>query len=107
MSETALSKAIREALEAKGFWCTRLQSGSLPVGTGRDRRFIKLGEPGTPDLLVMHPVFGFLEVKLPGGKLTPAQRLWHEKAARLGVPIRIVRSIHEAIEATKGMVRYE
>lgn len=101
MSETALSKSIREALEASGLWVERINSGS----PSRRMRGVKRG---TPDLLIIGPGrYGWLEVKDPGENLRPSQVEWHEKAARLGVPVRVVRSVAEALEATKGMVRYE
>jgi hypothetical protein len=46
--------------------------------------------PGVPDLFVMHPMWGlslWVEVKRPGGKLTEAQRGWHEIAKRSGLHV--------------------
>lgn len=112
MTESDLSRGIREALTAKGCWVMRLNSGAMPIGTGKARRFIRMGEPGTPDLLVMFPAgfptpehamdWGFLEVKLAKGKLSVAQVAWHEKAAQLGINCRVVRGISEALEAVKS-----
>ena len=112
MSETELSKAIREALTAKGCWVIRQQSGYVPMTHNGKKRVIRMGEPGTPDLLVMFSPdmpqmgifgampaeFGFMEVKTQKGKLTEAQETWHERAADCGIRCRVVRSVSEALK---------
>jgi hypothetical protein len=94
MSETSLSKSIRLALNAAGFWCIRI--GSLKVKKGK--RMIRSGEPGVPDLAVLSPCTGWLEVKRPGEDLSDDQKTWHAKAARAGVRVAVVRSVREAVE---------
>lgn len=56
---------------------------------------------GVPDLLVW--AFGrlvFLECKIPkGGRLTEAQKTWHAAARERGVPVYVVHSLEEALDA--------
>jgi len=98
VSETALSKAIRTALEQRGLWVIRVQSGVIPAVYKGRRRHIHCAEPGTPDLFVVDRGV-WLEVKPARGKLRPEQRAWHEKAARCFVRVVVVRSVREALAA--------
>lgn len=56
---------------------------------------------GVPDLLCWHPMAGrrmvLLEIKGPGGKLTPDQTKWHSEWA--GALVFVVRTLEEAIAA--------
>lgn len=98
MNETHLSKSIRDALACAGFWCMRVQSGMARVRGG----MMRLAEPGTPDILVLAPVYGWLEVKREGAKFKPTQKPWHDKARKHGVRVAVVRSVAEALEAVRG-----
>jgi hypothetical protein len=90
-SETVLSKSIRSALERLGYWTMRINSG------GRRGR-MSLASAGTPDILILAPVYGWLEVKRPGdGRLLATQRRWHDKATRHGVRVAVVRSVSQAL----------
>lgn len=53
---------------------------------------------GMPDRLVLLPggVLHLVEVKADDGRLDPAQRLWHKRAADLGVVVIVVRGAAEA-----------
>lgn len=97
MSETKLSRSIRQALNLKGYWVIRIQSGVIPIA-GKSTRYVHCAEPGTPDLLLLTPELCFLEVKTPTGRLTPEQLRWHDRAASRGVPVRIVRSVSAALQ---------
>jgi hypothetical protein len=58
-----------------------------------------LSQDGVPDLLVRGPKgWALLEVKSPGGRLTPAQRQWRQT---YGV-VPIVQTPDEAIRAVLG-----
>lgn len=49
-------------------------------------------EKGTPDRLVLLPggrVY-LVELKTEVGRLSPAQRLWHDRAAVLGTPVAVL-----------------
>ena len=53
---------------------------------------------GNPDRIVLMPggaVF-FVELKAPGGQLSPVQRLWHARAAELGTTVQVVTGAVEA-----------
>jgi hypothetical protein len=97
VKETALSKSIRKALAALGCWTIRIQSGVIPALYNGKKRFIHCAEPGTPDVLVLGPL-GFLEIKTAKGKLSADQKRWHDRAAKLGVRVAVVRSVKEAVE---------
>lgn len=82
----------------------RLQAGVMPIAAGKHaRRVIKLGEPGTPDLLVLLP-FGralWLELKTETGKVSVVQRAWHARALKLGHRTHVCRSVDEAVMRVK------
>jgi hypothetical protein len=92
MSETALSASIRGALEASGFWVIRQQSKGR---TGR--RSLGAGEPGIPDLMLLGPGRGFLEVKTARGSVSQEQADWHKRAASHGERVAVVRSVRDAM----------
>jgi len=110
MSETDLVRVILGALKMKGAWAWRANSGALVIGTGKARRFVKQGEPGTPDILgvltqehcLVHPRVGVLfglEVKTAKGKQSESQRAWQVKAEKHGVLYAVVRSVSDALGA--------
>lgn len=95
MSETDLSRSIRRALTALGFWCIRVQSGTLPVQYGARVHYVHCAEPGTPDLIL--PALGWMEVKTTDGKLEASQLAWHRRAADEGIRVETVRSVSAAV----------
>lgn len=102
-SETALSASIRESLARLGVWCIRVQSGKVRVRRG----MMHLAEPGTPDLLLVGPrelAGSWLEVKTTTD-LRPDQIAWHERAARQGVRVAVVRSVEQAVRAVRDWQR--
>lgn len=100
LSETALSRGIREALAAKGARVFRIQSGIVRLQHGKRSYFVHCAPAGTPDLLVIfRGVYTWLEVKTPRGKLSADQRAWHAWAEKSGVRVVVVRSISEALRA--------
>lgn len=94
MSETDLSRSIQAALETMGVWVERIQAGQHRVRGGH----LQCASPGTPDLLCVDLGL-WLEVKTPTGKPRPSQELWHARAKSKGVPVVIVRSVSEAMDA--------
>jgi hypothetical protein len=95
VSETQLSKAIRDALATMGVWVIRSQ---VKGRTGK--RSVATGEPGQPDLY-LPALNAHIEVKVGGGKLSAAQIAWHSRAAKHGVRVAVVRTVSQAI----GIVR--
>jgi len=93
MSETDISRSIRAALTAAGFWVERCNSGKVPTRAGY---FAGMSD-GTPDTMLLAPIVGFLETKTPIGKLRPAQKDWHRRAAKAGLRVGTVRSVEEAV----------
>ncbi len=91
MSEAALKRRIKAALEARG--CVVYPQPATPAGiTGR------------PDLLVCAPGGRFvaLEVKTVGGRVTPAQ--WHQlqRINAAGGLVAVVNSVEGALLASIG-----
>lgn len=94
MNENALQANIRKALESFGFWVERMQSGrSVKVRRGR----MRLATAGTPDLLIVAPVYGWIEVKLPGEELNENQLEWHARARRSGLRVATVDDPRKAV----------
>jgi hypothetical protein len=110
-SETALSKAINDALELQGCRVIRIQSGKLKVTNGKRTYWVHMAEKGTPDRLVIRPgaplasgyaAIGFIEVKAANGKLNPEQRKWHAWAKSADVNCAVVRTVAEALSAVSS-----
>ncbi len=97
MSETDLQRAILTALSQLGVWAIRIGS----VGR-RSTRGANSGEPGIPDIWTP---YGWLEVKVGAGVLSPEQKAWHTKAERNGVNVYTVRSVAQAIDCLKTWQR--
>lgn len=89
MTETELQNKIKQALHKLGFWVERTNAGKVSDN-------IALLSKGTPDLLIVAPCYGWIEVKLPGEDLNENQRRWHHRANRAGVRVETVRSTREA-----------
>lgn len=99
MSETDLSRAIRQTLELRKIWIERIQSGQLRVqrAPGGPAYYVHCASEGTPDyMLPAH--FAFAEIKRPGEKLNPAQERWHARARAAGVRCVVWRSPKEALQ---------
>lgn len=49
---------------------------------------------GVPDRLVLMPYgkMDLVELKSPVGRLRPDQRVWHERAGRMGIPVTVLNS---------------
>ncbi len=65
-----------------------------------------MGEVGLPDLQVLAPKRGWLEVKTPGGRLSAEQELAHHRLRDAGWDVAVVRSVTEALDAVAGWQRY-
>ena len=102
MSETALSKAIREALILRGFIVERIQSGMLPVRYGNETHWVHCASSGTPDLWCSVAGGGFLEVTVPGKKPSSVQREWHRRAEKHHVRVAVVDSVREALAVVRA-----
>jgi hypothetical protein len=92
--ETDISREIRDALTKAGYWVERTNAGLARVRGG----FMHLCSPGTPDTLIVAPVYGWLETKTDEGKLNEEQLYWHARARRLGVNVEVARGWQRALE---------
>lgn len=83
-----MERACLDVLRLRGYWVARLHAGSFKSADGA--RWIKGVAKGTPDYALEHERFpGFLmEVKRPGGQLSPEQTQTHLEI-RLGYRIAI------------------
>jgi len=55
---------------------------------------------GTPDRLILLPGgrMYLVETKAPDGKIRPVQRVWHKRAADIGVEVTVLSSIEEVLD---------
>ncbi|HEU4544434.1 MAG TPA: VRR-NUC domain-containing protein [Jiangellaceae bacterium] len=100
-SEAALQRAVVKILESLGIWVIR-----TGVSVKRGKRGTQSGEPGMPDLWTP---LGWIEVKLPGEKLSPDQEAWHNKARKHGHSVRVavVRSVSVTLKVIESWKRCE
>ena len=84
MRETAVERSLAKAVRGAGGLTVKI----MPVVAGVPDRLVLL--PGGRLFLV--------EAKAPTGRLRPAQRIWHERAARLGIPVAVLHSPQEVAE---------
>jgi hypothetical protein len=101
VSETDVSRGIREALRSIGWTVERLQCGRVKVSGG----WMHLCSPGTPDLLCMRApgIVGFIETKVPKtGILSDIQIAWHAWAKKAGINADVAISRQAALNAVKG-----
>jgi hypothetical protein len=75
ISEADVIKTIDEALSIFGIFHFRNNTGAIKTPQGT---FVRFGSPGSADFLGICPGGKFLsvEVKRPGGRLSPAQSAW-------------------------------
>lgn len=95
-TETELQSEILDALRRIGAWAYRVNAGS--------RGGVRMAPAGTPDICVIDPP-GWLEVKRPGEKLSPDQKVWHDKARRRGIRVATVTNKEQALVLVTAWVR--
>lgn len=68
-------------------------------------KFVPLHQTGFPDRVVIMPSgrVAFVEVKRPGGRLTPAQKINLERLRRLNVPALVVYCQEDVDKALEGL----
>jgi len=70
MSENLIVKACQDILNAYGILNWRNNTGATQIGN----RYIKFGEPGSPDIIAVYGgQFLGIECKIPGGKQSKSQ----------------------------------
>ena len=66
---------------------------------------MRLCSPGTPDIIALvrgMPVY--FETKAPGGKVSPAQMVCHERIRRAGGFVHVVRSVREGLDIVERLM---
>jgi hypothetical protein len=109
--EIDITRACCELLTALRIFHWRNNSGALSIeGSSRQKsRFLRFGVAGSPDIIGICPKSGkFLgiEVKRQGGRVSPAQQLWHTQCRAAGGIVLVVHSADELLTQlhTEGMV---
>lgn len=99
MSETALARDMRKAVEQFGGRMLRLHSGRTKVRGG----WMHHNAEGCPDWLVMLPrgrsFLAEIKTREKRSKPSPEQLLWHAWAARAGYTVEVPRTVSEMIAA--------
>jgi hypothetical protein len=101
-TESALVAACLQFLQLRGLVAFRVNAGSLAVGSGRARRYVRLAPAGMGDILAILPPAGRLlsiECKRPGGRLRPSQARWIDLVRAQGGLALVVRSLDQLIAA--------
>lgn len=101
--EAAIQRAIVQRLVWHGCKVIAIPNeGKRSVRAGRAMRGTGLAK-GAPDLMILRAGrVGFLEVKAPKGRVSPAQVEMHAAMARQGFTVHVVRSQDEAVAALRG-----
>ncbi len=100
--ESAIQADILTYLESTGLLYWRQNSGTLFFGKGRNRRKVRLGEKGLPDVIVVIPPDGRflgLEVKSARGVWRPTQKDFCRKLQNAGGAYYVVRTLEQAVGA--------
>lgn len=85
----------------------RQNTGAMPVGEGKARRFVRFGTPGSPDIhgFLKGGRALFVEVKRPSGRVSEAQQAFIDAALAAGCFAMVARSVEElwrALERETG-----
>lgn len=95
-TESQIQNAIRTYLEMRGVYVIRVNSGSIPIGTGKYKRWFKGADAGTPDLVACHNgKFIGIEVKRPTKKQTDRQIYQAGRIERAGGVSIVATSIED------------
>lgn len=94
-SENDIESACLGLLALHGYWVVRLHAGTFKSVDGR--RWIRGVDKGTPDYAALHGQHRnfLMEVKRPGGTLSPDQQWQHEYIRKYGLAIATVESKDE------------
>lgn len=78
VKESVVERHLRDLVAKAGGMCVKI----MPTVAG------------VPDRLVLLPFnrLFLVELKAPGGKLRPAQVVWHRKAAAIGITVVVLNS---------------
>lgn len=91
MTESQIQADILDAFKRLGIWAIRINAGK--------RGGVRMAPAGTPDIWTP---WGWIEAKTLKGKLSDAQKNWHERARQHAINVAVVRSWPEAVEAVRA-----
>ena len=96
LSENDVENACLDLLRVRHYYPLRQQSELFKTPEIHSSRYIRIGEPGIPDYAI--PRF-FVEVKRPGGTLSPAQKekIWTLKE-HWNLETAVIENVDELIE---------
>jgi hypothetical protein len=96
LCENDVERACLDLLALRGYWVGRNHCGTFKSADGR--RWIKGAPKGTPDYTTVHEHFpGFLlEVKRPGGDVSPEQKT---KITEIRLGYRLAIAVVDTVEA--------
>lgn len=100
--ETAVQRAIIEALQTLGCLVFRLNSGAIDGTDLRGQRMhVELCPPGTPDVMavLLDGRVVWVECKYKKGRLSPAQVAMHRDLRQRGHLVIVARSVDDLLEA--------
>jgi hypothetical protein len=106
-SESAVLDAVLQALAVHpavgGFW--RQNTGAFAIGEGRNRRFVRFGPKGSPDIhgYLKNGRALFVEVKRPSGRVSPEQQAFIERATANGAMAFVARSVDDVWNGLAGI----
>jgi len=103
VSEAAISRSIKQYLDARNIFNIRINSGMVRVLNFRnDVSWMQLAPKGTPDRLALYKSWSvWIEVKRTGGRVSPEQRDMHKRIREAGGFVIIAESIDDVIEGLK------
>jgi hypothetical protein len=101
--EKDVLKACLDYLKLRGIPAVRVNGGGMYAsGPGGRTRYVRFtSAPGCADILAVLPPggrFAGIEVKGPGGKLTPAQEAFAAAVRKAGGVSLVVHSVSELVE---------
>jgi hypothetical protein len=87
--ETSVEKRLAKEIKALGGFSIKI----MPVVAG------------VPDRLILLPQgrFFLVETKAPGGSLRPVQKVWHSRAAKIGIDVVVLSSIEEVVQWVRDL----
>jgi len=106
VTERLIQRGIIKYLALRGIFAFAVPNGAYLHGTKQQRERIAAAMKrdgmvsGAPDLVLVSKTggVGFLEVKTDIGRVSGNQKAVHERIAKTGAPIAVVRSVDDVIE---------
>jgi hypothetical protein len=96
VTEADIQKAILQYLAVKHIFHFRNNTGATKTERGG---FVRFGTPGSPDIIVVDKgIFIGIEVKRPGGKLSPHQKAFCDALLQAGGRYVVAQSLEDVME---------